>query len=149
MASGDGQLTNYQYMKLAEAISGHNMETIVQGYLNIDSETISSIKQDNFYKATPSNRGMLEKWANMNMGRNQTKVSTDALMHSIMPNNRIATHHLATPPHTVQFNTIPLRSHATHTHTHTQSDRQTRTIGILPPQFRTKTRGLIFRFYFI
>ena len=47
---GNGWLTNNQYVRLAEAISGHNMETIAQGYFNIDSETIPSIKQDNFYK---------------------------------------------------------------------------------------------------
>ena len=111
MASGDGQLTNYQYMKLAEAISGHNMETIAQGYLNIDSETISSIKQDNFYKAAPSNRGMLEKWANMNMGRNQTKVGTDALMHS--------THPLHIQSNSIQYHYDHIQHTHTHTHTHT------------------------------
>ena len=64
MASGgNGRLTNIQYMKLAEAVSGHNMETIAQGYMNIDSENIAAIKQDNFYKSVPSNRDMLKRWA--------------------------------------------------------------------------------------
>ena len=72
-----GRLTNNQYVRLSDAISGQSMETIAQGYLNIDSETIASIKQDNFYKAAPSNRDMLERWARRteNNGPDQTKVS--------------------------------------------------------------------------
>ena len=84
MASAPGRLTNHQYMKLAEAISTHNMETIAQGYMDIDSENIAGIKQDNFYKSVPSNRDMLKRWADQpaNSGPNQTKVSTHALVWS-------------------------------------------------------------------
>ena len=85
MASGgNGRLTNKQFIKLAEAISV-KMETIAQGFLNIDSETIASIKQDNFYKTVPSNKDILEKWANMveNSGPDQTKVSTDRQIYDL------------------------------------------------------------------
>ena len=74
----EGRLTNRQYTQLADAISGPNMETIAQGYLNLDPEHIISIKQNNHYNTAPSNRDMLRRWANRteNSGPDQTKVST-------------------------------------------------------------------------
>ena len=79
-----GRLSNPQYTQLSEAISGLNMEIIAQRYFDIDAEKIVSIKQDNFYKTAPSNRDMLQRWANRNenSGPNQTKVSTHARTHT-------------------------------------------------------------------
>ena len=72
-----GRLTNKQYTQLSEAISLSSMETIAQGYLDVDPENITSIKHENFYKAAQSNRDMLRRWANKteNSGPDQAKVS--------------------------------------------------------------------------
>ena len=69
------QLTNKQIARLAEAISGPSMETIAQGYLDIDPENITAIKHENFYKIDKSNRDVLKRWAYRNPGPNQVGVS--------------------------------------------------------------------------
>ena len=51
----DGRISNSQYMRLAEGISGPSMETIAQGYLDIDADLIVSIKQQNLNRVTQSN----------------------------------------------------------------------------------------------
>ena len=79
-----GRLTNRQYTQLSEAISLPNMETIAQGYLDMDPEIITSIKHENLYKAAQSNRDMMRRWANKteNSGPDQTKVSTHTHTHT-------------------------------------------------------------------
>ena len=77
-----GLLTNKQYVQLSEAISGSNMESIAQGYMDLDSDTIDSIREDNNYKAAASNRAMIRRWANQpkNNNPNQTRVSAINMM---------------------------------------------------------------------
>ena len=70
----DGKLNRRQYTQLAEAISGPSMETIAQGYLDIDPELIVSIKQQHLNRATQSNMDILRRWANRNDGPQQCKV---------------------------------------------------------------------------
>ena len=80
-----GRLTNKQYTQLSEAISLPRMETIAQGYLDMDPENIASIKHENFYQAAQSNRAMVRRWANKteNSGPDQTKSEyTHTLTHS-------------------------------------------------------------------
>ena len=71
----DKRLTNRQIAQLAEAISLPRMETIAQGYLDIDPENIITIKHENLYKAAQSNRDMVRRWAYGNPGPNQVRVS--------------------------------------------------------------------------
>ena len=73
----DGKLTNKQYVQLSEAISGTNMESVAQGYMDIDLDVITSIKQENHWRVGASNRALLQAWATkpQNQGRNQTKVN--------------------------------------------------------------------------
>ena len=70
-----GQLTNWQYVQLSDAISGHGMESIAQGFMDIDMDVIASIKQSNHFIVQPSNKAMLRRWANQNSNEYQTKVS--------------------------------------------------------------------------
>ena len=78
----DGKLSNKQYTQLAEAISGPNMETIAQGYLDIDPDFIASIKQQHLNRATQSNMDLLRRWANKNDGPQQRKVRKNLLFRS-------------------------------------------------------------------
>ena len=79
-----GRLTNRQYTQLSEAISLPSMETIAQGYLDVDPENITSIKHENLNKAAQSIRDMVRRWANKteNSGPDQTKVSTHTHTHA-------------------------------------------------------------------
>ena len=70
----DGKISNRQYMKLADAISGPNMESIAQGYLDIDPDVIASIKHENLNKVNQSNVELLRRWAKKNDGPQQRKV---------------------------------------------------------------------------
>ena len=72
----DGKLTNKQYVQLSEAISGPNMEFVVQGYMDIDLDVIMSIKQQNHWRVRASNRALLQEWVTkpQNQGQDQTKV---------------------------------------------------------------------------
>ena len=74
----DGRLTNRQFLQISEAISGPNMESIAQGYMDLDLDTIASIRHDNQWRVGASNKAILRAWASLpgNQGRNQKKVST-------------------------------------------------------------------------
>ena len=80
--AGDGRLTNIQYIQLSEAISGSNMVSIAQGFLDLDSDTIDSIREDNNYKAAASNRAMIKRWADQPKNqRDQTRVSASLILN--------------------------------------------------------------------
>ena len=57
-ADNDGWLTNQQYVQLARAISSRDMETIAQGYFDVDIETIT-----------------LNRWAGKHPDGNQINIS--------------------------------------------------------------------------
>ena len=71
-----GRLENKQYIKLANAISTTNMETIVQGYLDLDTDIIATVKDQNVGKGIQINVELLKKWAQQpdNSGPDQIKV---------------------------------------------------------------------------
>ena len=105
MAQPDnGRINNKQYPKLADAISAPSMDSIAQGYLNIDPEIIASIKHENLNKVTPSNIALLRRWANRteNSGPDQRKVS----MHKHTHTHTHSTHTLANT-HTLFRPTLP------------------------------------------
>ena len=80
----DGRISNSQYIALADKISASNMDSIAQGYLDIDPDVISSIKHENLNKVIPSNSAILRRWANKpgNSGPDQRKVSTHTHTHT-------------------------------------------------------------------
>ena len=78
-----GLLTNKQRQQLAAAISIRDMEMVAQGYLNIDSAVIESLRNEHFGKAEEvqaeaCNTALLQRWANRaeNAGPHQIKVSS-------------------------------------------------------------------------
>ena len=80
MATGsDGRLTNQHYVQLARAISSRDMETIAQGYLGIDIETIVSLKDEHRGNAEAFNRDVLNRWARKHPDGNQIKVSVHCI----------------------------------------------------------------------
>ena len=75
--AGNGLLTNRQYILLSHAISGPNMESIAQGYMDLDMDIICSIRYQNMGNVAQGNKAMIQKWANQpkNSNPNQTRVS--------------------------------------------------------------------------
>ena len=69
------QLTNYQIVSLAAAISSPNMETIAFGYMDFSDELIKSLKNEHRGNAEAFNRDIINKWASKNSGPDQVKVS--------------------------------------------------------------------------
>ena len=76
MATGGhgGEITNLQYVELGRAISRPNMESIALGYLNIDQETIDSMKVKHREDIEAFNRDVLRTWAYKSAVRDQVKV---------------------------------------------------------------------------
>ena len=70
----DGRITNRQYIQLSEAIATTNMDTIAQGYFNLDADVIATIKDTN--RGTQATRALIERWAKQpaNSGPDQTRV---------------------------------------------------------------------------
>ena len=62
-ADDEGRLTNQHYVELAREISSRNMETIAQGYLDIDIETIVPLRDEHRGNAEAFNRDVLNRWA--------------------------------------------------------------------------------------
>ena len=63
---GGGRLTNRQIARLGAAISADNMESIAEGYMNIEPETVKNIWRENQGKAGAFNRAVIRYWANKN-----------------------------------------------------------------------------------
>ena len=76
MATGgnSGEITNRQYVELGRAISRPNMESIALAYLNIEQETIDSLKVKHREDIEAFNRDILRMWANRYVVLNQVKV---------------------------------------------------------------------------
>ena len=68
MATGgkSKQLTNRQIVRLAASISIDKMESIAEGYMDIDPETVQNIWRENQGKAEAFNRAIIRYWANKN-----------------------------------------------------------------------------------
>ena len=59
------QLTRRQIVRLASAISADNMESVAEGYLAIDHETIKNIRRD-ASNSEAFNRDIIRYWSNKN-----------------------------------------------------------------------------------
>ena len=66
------QLTRRQIVRLASAISADNMESVAEGYMDIDHETIKNIRRD-ASSSEAFNRDIIRYWSNKNPD-NQIKV---------------------------------------------------------------------------
>ena len=97
MATNKGRLDTRQRVRLANAISGRDMETIALGYLGFEDEELKSLIDEHKSQAQRINRDILQKWCNKNSGDTQTKVSTvvckylklDNIYHASMYNSWI------------------------------------------------------------
>ena len=69
-----GELTNRQIARLARTISADSMESIAEGYMDIDDATIRNLQYENKDKAEAFNRSIIKHWKNMNPD-DQVKVS--------------------------------------------------------------------------
>ena len=58
------QLTNRQIVRLAAAISIDNMDSIAEGYMGIEPETVKNLQDENRGKAQAFNSAILRYWAN-------------------------------------------------------------------------------------
>ena len=67
------QLTRKQIVRLAPSISADNMESIAEGYMDIDPETIKNIRRD-ASNSEAFNRDVIRYWSYKNP-ENQVKVS--------------------------------------------------------------------------
>ena len=77
MASkNSGQLSPNQIVRLARVITVDNMESIAEGYLEIEEETIKNLYHENKGKAEAFNRSVLRYWKNKNPETNQNLVSS-------------------------------------------------------------------------
>ena len=76
MATGghSREITNRQYVNLGSAISRPNMESIALGYLNIEQETIDSLKVKHREDIEAFNRDILRTWAYKTAVPDQVKV---------------------------------------------------------------------------
>ena len=66
-------LTHEKIAHLAACISADAMEILAEGYMNIDYETISDLKDKND-NATTFNIELIENWAEQNPGFHKSKV---------------------------------------------------------------------------
>ena len=73
------QLTRRQIVRLASAISADNMESVAEGYLDIDHETIKNIRRD-ASNSEAFNRDIIRYWSNKNPD-NQVQVGWLLLFH--------------------------------------------------------------------
>ena len=75
MASAEesGHLTRKQMVRLGAAVSADDMESIAEGYMDIDDATIRNIRRD-ASNSEAFNRDVIRYWANKNSGPNQVKV---------------------------------------------------------------------------
>ena len=96
----EGRLTNRHYTKLADAISGPNMMTIAQGYLDINPDNLESIRVQNLNNVQQTNTEILRRWANKtdNSGPDQRKVSAHRHARTHAHNHRYV--HMHTHKHT-------------------------------------------------
>ena len=60
-----GLLINRQIVRLAASISSDNMESIAEGYMDIDTETVKNTRRD-ASNSQAFNRDIIRVWANKN-----------------------------------------------------------------------------------
>ena len=72
---GDASETNKDIVRLAEAISAKNVESIALRYMGIEWETLENLKTENKDDAKGFSRDVIRVWCNMNSGPDQIKVS--------------------------------------------------------------------------
>ena len=71
---GDGELTGKQIVLLGSAISSVAIESIAEGYLKINNETVVSLRQKNQGKHEGLVKDLIRHWAYKNSGPDQVKV---------------------------------------------------------------------------
>ena len=57
-----GRVTQRQIVRLGAAISADNMESIAEGYMDIDPETVKNLRDENRGKAEAFNRAIIRYW---------------------------------------------------------------------------------------
>ena len=73
-AGGDWTLTNSDIARLAAAVSSTNMDTIAVRYLDMDPDTLESMKDEHRGKAEAFNREVIKRWAYKHPSPHQVKV---------------------------------------------------------------------------
>ena len=68
-----GHVTRKQIVRLAAAISADNMESIAEGYMDMDNETVKNIRRD-ASNSEAFNRDVIRYWTNKNSGPSQIRV---------------------------------------------------------------------------
>ena len=68
-----GHVTRKQIVRLAAAISADNMESIAEGYMDMDNETVKNIRRD-ASNSEAFNRDVIRYWTNKNSGPSQNRV---------------------------------------------------------------------------
>ena len=71
---GDCSLTPSEIAALAAAISSNDMETIAIRYLDIGSETVGSLRDQQRSNIEAFKRDIIQRWAYMNSASNQLEV---------------------------------------------------------------------------
>ena len=66
-------VTRKQIVRLAAAITANNMESIAEGYMDIDNETVKNLRRD-ASNSEGFNRDVLRYWTNKNSGPSQVRV---------------------------------------------------------------------------
>lgn len=76
-AVGDMTLTDADIVALARSVSAPNMESIAEGYLGIEPETIANLKRSHREDVEGFNREIIRKWTfkTANAGPGQVQVS--------------------------------------------------------------------------
>ena len=78
MASGPEnprKLSSKQIIDLAAVIDAEQMESIAEGYLGIEHETIKNLKYENKHNAEAFNRSVIRHWMYANDPADQIQVS--------------------------------------------------------------------------
>ena len=74
-AGGDWTLTNSDIARLAAAISSTNMDTIAVRYLDMDPDTLESMRDQHRGKAEAFNREVIKRWAYKHSSPHQVQVN--------------------------------------------------------------------------
>ena len=88
MASNtEGSLINNQIVRLAQAISSREMESIALGYLGIEDPIIKNLKHENRDNMEAFNREIILHWMNKNPEPNHVQVGRFNFSADMIKNN--------------------------------------------------------------
>ena len=83
-----GHVTWKQIVRLAAAISADNMESIAEGYMDIDEATVKNLQYENKGQAQAFNGEIIRYWVNKHSGPTQIQVTT--LKHNFTDSSEIS-----------------------------------------------------------